>query len=141
MAHRIEIVVSHHLRLAAGTRCKVHQHSIIVLIDECRAHKFWGLLPFLFPVMETIFITQSNILLHGRTLRHGQLDLSDDIIIFCTDDGLNRGTSVTIHDIMLSQHVGSGNNDGSYLTECQHDNPPFIMTFQNQHYRVVLADA
>ena len=42
---------------------------------------------------------------------------------------------------MLGQHVRGRNHDGPDLAQRQHDHPPLIAAFQNQHHGVVLADA
>ena len=93
MAHRIEIVVSHHLGLSAGAAGEVHQHRVVVGVDEGGSLKLRGLLPFRLPVVETLrdglaVIGNRNILLHCRTLRHSSLNLTYHVGIIHTDDGL-----------------------------------------------------
>ena len=46
MAHGVEVVVSHHLRLTAGTRGEVHNHGVLVVIDEGWTLELRCLLPF-----------------------------------------------------------------------------------------------
>ena len=79
--------------------------------------------------------------LDRRTLGHGGLYLTDHIFIVDTDDGLHRGTGVAIHDVVLGQHVGGGDDDGTNLVQGQHDHPPLVAALQDQHDGVVLADA
>ena len=79
--------MGHHLWLAAGAAGEVHNHCVVVLVDEGRTYKLGGQLPLLFPVVEALFIAQCDVLLHRRALRHGQFDLTDDIVIVGTDDG------------------------------------------------------
>ena len=141
VSHSVQIVVGYHLRLTAGSTGEVHNHRVVVLIDEGRTLELGGLLPLGLPVVETFFVAQGDILLHRRTLRHGQLNLADDIVIVGTDDSLHRGALITIDIVVLSQHVGSRNHDSTNLTQGQHDNPPLIVSFQNQHYRVILSNA
>ena len=133
--------MSHHLRFTTGTRGEVHQHGVIVLIDKGRTYKLRSLLPLCLPIMEAFFLAKCDILLDGGTLGHSQLDLTDDIIVLSTDDSLDAGTRIAIYDVVLGQHVGSRNYDGTNLTKSQHDNPPLIMTLQNQHHRVILTNA
>ena len=146
MAHGIEIVVCHHLWLTAGTRGEVHQHRVVVVVDESGTHEFRSLLPFCLPVMESFWdglavIGDGNILFYRGTLWHCQLYLTDHIGIVHTDDSFHRGTGIAIDDIMLCQHMGSRNHDGTDLTEGQHDDPPLIASLQDQHHRIVLANA
>ena len=133
--------MGYHLRLTAGSTGEVHNHGIVIVIDEGWLLEFRRLLPLGLPVVETFFVAQCDILLHRWTLWHGQLNLTDDVVIVSTDDGFHRGASVTIDVVVLGQHVCSGNDNGANLTQCQHNNPPLIMTLQNKHHGVVLADA
>ena len=141
MAHGVEVVVCHHLRFAARAAGKVHQHRVVILVDEGRTLEFRRLPPFLPPVAESFFVAQCDILFHRRALWHGQLDLTDNIIVVGADDGLHRCTRVSIDVVVLGQHVCCGDDDGANLTQREHDDPPLIVTLQNEHYGVVLADA
>ena len=46
VSHGVEVVVGHHLRLTAGTRRKVHQHGILVAVDEGGLDELRCLQPF-----------------------------------------------------------------------------------------------
>ena len=101
VAHGVEVVVRHHLRLAAGARSEVHQHCVIVLVDKGRTLELRSLLPFFFPVAESFHLTQGNVLLHGGAFGYGQLDLSCDIVIVGTNNGFHRCPCVAVDDVML----------------------------------------
>ena len=85
-------------------------------------------------------VGDSDILFHRRTLGHCQFNLFCDVSIIHTDDSLDGSTCVAIDNVVLGQHVGGRNDDGTNLTQGQHDNPPLVATLQNQHHRVALAD-
>ena len=73
MAHGVEIIVGHHLRLATGTAGEVHQHRVIVGVHEGGLHELRGLLPLTLPVVESLgdgfaVIGDGDILLHRGTL-------------------------------------------------------------------------
>ena len=146
MTHGIEIVVCNHLRLAAGTRGEVHQHRIVIRIHKSGFHELRCLFPFTLPVVESLrnrfaMIRDGDILLYGGTLRHGGLNLAHHIGVVHTDDGFYTCTGIAVYNVMLCQHVGGGNHDGTDLAEGKHHHPPLIATLQDQHHGVVLADA
>ena len=86
-------------------------------------------------------VGNGDILLDGRALCLGSLYLADDVGVVYAYDGLDRGTGVTVNDVVLGQHVGGRNDNGTNLAQRQHDYPPLVATFQDEHDRVVLADA
>ena len=86
-------------------------------------------------------VGDGNVLLDGGALSLGSLYLADDVGVIYADDGLHRCPGISIYDIMLCQHVGCRNDDGTDFVECQHDDPPLVASLQNQHHGVVLADA
>ena len=146
VSHGIEVVVGHHLRLTARAAGEVHQHGVLIVVHVLRTYELRGLLPLALPVVEALrdglaMIGHSNQSIHRRTFRHGQLDLLRHIGIIHTDNGLDRGTGVTIDDIFLGQHVGGRNHDGTDLAQGEHDDPPLIAALQDEHHGVVLADA
>ena len=111
-----------------------------------RTDELRSLFPFALPVVESLgngfaVVGDGNQRVNCRTLRHGQLDLFGDVGIIHTDDGLHRGTGIAIHDVVLGQHVGGRDDDGTDLMQGEHDHPPLVTALQNQHHRVVLADA
>ena len=85
-------------------------------------------------------ISDGDILLDCRTLVLGGLYLTDDIGIVDADDGLDGGTGVTVHDVVLCQHVSRRDDNGTDLTQGEHHHPPLVAAFQNEHHRVVLAN-
>ena len=94
VSHRIQIVVSHHLRFTTGSTGEVHQHGVVVLIDESRTYKLRSLLPFTLPVAEPFgdgfaMICYGDVLLNRGTIGHSQLDLFCDVSIIYTDDSLH----------------------------------------------------
>ena len=116
--HGIQIVVCHHLRLATGTAGKIHQHRIVIGVHKSGLHKFRSLLPLRLPVMESFrdglaVIGNRDILLHRRTLVLSSLNLANHVGIVHTDDGLHGSTRVAIYNVVLGQHVGSRNHDGT----------------------------
>ena len=42
---------------------------------------------------------------------------------------------------MFGEHVGGRNHHGTQLMQGQHDHPPLVAALQNEHHRVVFADA
>ena len=146
MSHGIEIVVCHHLRFTARSTGEIHQHRVVVGIDESGSYELRGLFPFCLPIVESLrnrfaVVGDGDILLHRWTLRHGGLDLTDDIGVVDADDSLDGGAGVTIYDIVLGEHMGRGDDDGTNLMQGQHHYPPLITALQNKHHGVVLADA
>ena len=146
VSHSVEVVVCYHLRLTRGTAGEIHQHGILIVVDVLWTYEFRSLLPFALPVAESFrngfpVIGDGNQRIHRRTLGHSQFDLLCHVWIIHTDNRLDAGSGIAIYDIMLSQHVGSRNDDGSDLTECQHDDPPLVSALQDEHHGVVLADA
>ena len=86
-------------------------------------------------------IGDGDILFDRRTLGHGQSDLLAHVSIIHADDRLDRGAGVTINNVVLGEHVGGRDDDGTNLTKGQHNNPPFVAAFQYQHHGIALADA
>ena len=146
MAHRIEIVVGNHLRLARGTAGEVHQHRVLIVVHVLRTDELRRLLPLRLPVVESLrdgfaMIRDRNQRVHCRTIRHCSLDLTYHVWIIHTDDGFDRSAGIAIYDIFLCEHVGGGNHDGANLTQGQHHHPPLVAALQDEHHGVVLADA
>ena len=111
-----------------------------------RTNELGSLHPFGLPVVEPFgdgfaVICHSDEGIHRRTLRHSQFYLLCHIRIIHADDGLDRGTGITIDDVFLRQHVGGRNHDGTNLTKGQHYYPPLVTALQDEHHGVVLADA
>ncbi len=119
MSHGVEIVVRHHLGFATGTRGEIHQHCVIVGIDEGGPYKWWNLLPLFQVVVETLghMVANGHQCFDGRTLGHGGLHLAHHIGIVDADNSLDTGSRVTVHDVVFGQHVGSRNDDGTNLTQ------------------------
>ena len=94
-------------------------------------------------VVETFgnIVADGYVLLHRRTLVLGQHNLAGHVGIIHADDGFHRGPRVAVHDVVLGQHVCSGNHDGAQLVQGQHHHPPLVAALQDEHYGVVLADA
>ena len=55
MTEGIEVIVCHHLRLASGSRCEVHQQGILIRVYMFRANERSTFVPFLHPVVETFW--------------------------------------------------------------------------------------
>ena len=138
--------MGNHLRFPAGAAREVHQHGVVVAVHEGGTLELRSLFPLALPVVEAFryglpVIGDGDVLLHRGTLFHSGLYLTDHVGVIDTDDGLDRGASVAVDDVFLSQHVGGGDDDGPYLVQGQHDHPPLVAAFQYEHHWVVLADA
>ena len=145
VSHRIQVIVGYHLWFATGSRGKVHNHGVFVVINESRTLKLRRFYYLSLIIAESLgdgltMISNGDILFYRRTLWHGQANLFADISIIHTDDGLDRGTGITIHNIVFGEHVGCRDDDGANLAKGQHHNPPLVAALQNQHHRVALAD-
>ena len=144
--HRIEEVVGHHLRFAAGAAGEVHDHRVLVVVHEGRTYKRRSLHDLGLIVAEALrdgfpVVCDGDILFHRGTLVLGSLYLADHIGIVHTNDGLDARARVPIYYVVFGQHVRGGNDDSTYLAQGQHHNPPLVAALENQHDRVALADA
>ena len=132
VAHSIEVVVGHHLRLTAGARSKIHQHRVVVFVDEGRTLELRRLLPLLLPdVPFRIFRTFRFFRHFYQHLQRGALwcggfYLTCHIGVVNADDGLYGGSGVAVDDVLLREHVGGGDDDGTDFAQGQHNDPPLV---------------
>ena len=143
MAERIEVIVCHHLWLACGARCEVHQESILVGIYMLGTNERSTFVPFLHPVVETLrnVWTDADQCLDSRTLWHGLADLFYHIVVSTADDGFHACCIVTVDDVVLGKHMCGRDGYGAQLVETEHGKPPLVMALQYEHYFVVVAYA
>ena len=109
------------------------------------ANKRRSLFPFTLPVVESFgdgfaVVGDGNKCVYRRTLGHGCLNLTDNVSVIYADDGFDGGTGIAVHDVVLGQHVGRWNDDGTDLVKGEHDDPPFITALQDEHHGVVLTE-
>ena len=142
MSQGIEVVVCHHLGIAACSAGEIHQHGVVVGVDMLGPHKGGCIFYLSIPVMEAFADDRSHAHEHidGGALGHGSQDLTDDILLSHTDDAFYRGAVVTVNDIFLGEHMGGGDGDGANLTEGEHRNPPLQTALQDEHHHVAMAD-
>ena len=143
MTERIEVIVCHHLWLACGSRCEVHQQGILIRVYMFWANKRSTFVPFLHPVVETFWDirTDTNQCLDSRTLWHCLINLLYHVIIAAADDSLHACCIVAVNDVVLGKHVGGRDGYGAQLVETEHGKPPLIVTLQNQHHLIIVTDA
>ena len=142
MTERIEVIVCHHLWLACGSRCKVHQQGIFVRVYMLRTNERSTFVPFLHPVVETFrdIRTDTNQCLDSRTLWHCLINLLYHVIIAAADDSLHACCIVAVNDVVLGKHVGGRDGYSAQLVETEHGKPPLIVTLQNQHHLIIVTD-
>ena len=142
MTERIEVIVCHHLWLACGSRCEVHQQGIFVRVYMLRTNERSTFVPFLHPVVETFWDirTDTNQCLDSRTLWHCLINLLYHVIIAAADDSLHACCIVAVNDVVLGKHVGGRDGYGTQLVETEHGKPPLIVTLQNQHHLIIVTD-
>ena len=143
--HRIEVVVGHHLRFAAGAAGEVHDHRVLVIIDEGGTHEGGSLDNLCLVITEAFgnglaMVGDGDVLCHRGTLVLSRLYLADYVGVIHTDDGLDARTCIPIDNVVLGEHVGGWNDDCANLAEGQHHNPPLIAALEYQHHGVTLAD-
>ena len=138
----IEVIVCHHLWLASGSRCEVHQQGILVRVYMFRANERSAFVPFLHPVVETFrdIRTDTDQSLDSRTFWHSLINLLYHVIIAAADDSLHACCIVAVNDVVLGKHVGSRDGYGAQLVETEHGKPPLIVTLQNQHHLIIVTD-
>ena len=143
MTKGIEMVMSHHLRLARGSRCEVHQQGVLVRVYMFWANERSAFVPFLHPVVESLrdVRTDANQELHGRTLRHRLLYLFYHIVVATADDGFHASRIVAVDDVVLGEHVGGRDGYGTELVKSEHGEPPLVVTLQDEHHLVIVTDA
>ena len=69
------------------------------------------------------------------------IDMSGDLSLTGTDDGLDIGCLVTVRQVLDLQLVGRRNRHGTDFVQGQDGEPEFIMAFQDQHDGVALFQA
>ena len=143
MTEGIEVIVCHHLWLASGSRCEVHQQGILIRVYMLRTNERSAFVPFLHPVVETFWDirTDTDQSLYRRTLWHCLFNLFHHVIIAAADDSLHACCIVAVNDVVLGKHVGSRDGYGTQLVETEHGKPPLIVTLQNQHHLIIVTDA
>ena len=142
VAQGIKKIVGNHLRFAARSTGKVHQHGVFVVVNVAGTHKGSGLFYARLPAMEALghVGADANERLHRRTVGHCALQLRKNIVFAHTYDGLNAGAIVAINNVVGGEHVGGGNGHSAYLAQGQHGNPPFVLTFKDEHHHVATAN-
>ena len=143
MTEGIEVIVCHHLWLASGSRCEVHQQGILIRVYMFWANKRSTFVPFLHPVVETFrdIRTDTDQSLDSRTFWHSLINLLYHVIIAAADDSLHACCIVAVNDVVLGKHVGGRDGYGAQLVETEHGKPPLIVTLQNQHHLIIVTDA
>ena len=142
MTEGIEVIVCHHLWLACGSRCEVHQQGIFVRVYMFRSNERSAFVPFLHPVVETFrdIWTDTNQCLDSRTLWHCLVNLLYHVIIAAADDCLHACRIVAVNDVVLGKHVGGRDGYCAQFVETEHGEPPLIVTLQNQHHLIIVTD-
>ena len=149
MSQGIEEVVGHHLGLATRAAGEVHQHRVVVVVDETGTMELRSLRPLVVEVVESLghglrglrHAVDGNKHLHRRTLGQRALNLSGHVLVVAADDGLHRGALIAIGNILRGEHVGGGNGNGAQLVQGKHREPPLIVTLQDEHHLVAMTDA
>ena len=143
MTEGIEVIVCHHLWLASGSRCEVHQQGILIRVYMFWANKRSTFVPFLHPVVETFrdIRTDTDQSLDSRTLWHCLINLLYHVIIAAADNRLHACCIVAVNDVVLGKHVGGRDGYGAQLVETEHGEPPLIVTLQNEHHLIIVTDA
>ena len=142
MTEGIEMIVCHHLWLASGSRCEVHQQGILIRVYMFRANERSAFVPFLHPVVKTFWNirTDTDQSLYRRTLWHCLFNLFHHVIIAAADDCLHACCIVAVNDVVLGKHVGGWDGYGAQLVETEHGEPPLIMTLQYEHHLIIVTD-
>ena len=154
VAHGVEIVVGNHLWLPARAARKVHEHGVTVVVNEGGPLEPGCLAPLRGPVVPgqgaglrllcavaAVGAAHLDEYLQRGALVDGGLYLADDIVVIGADNGLDRCARVAVDDVVLREHVCGGNGHGAYLAQCEHAEPPLVVSLQDEHDRVVLPYA
>jgi len=142
MSKGIKKIVCHHLGFATRSTGKIHQHGVVVGIYISWTHKGSGIFHSCLPRMKTLWHiwTDANKRFYRRTVGHCALHLLEYIFFAHTNNGFNTSTIVAINNVVGGEHVCCWNGNSTQFAKCQHGNPPFVLTFKDEHHHVATTN-
>lgn len=88
-----------------------------------------------------LVLAGENLKLERLAARSGEVDLMSDVAVSGTDDSLDSGGVEAVLEVVLDQQVCRRNDDRAELMQCDYCIPEVVVTLEDYHDAVALADA